>query len=217
MKAMILAAGRGQRMRPLSDYCPKPLLQVHGKPLLQYHIEALVNAGMTEIVINTCWLGEQIRAFCGDGARFGATIHFSDESPTALETAGGLRKALPLLGEQFVVINGDIHTDYDPAPLQAITLNREHCAHLVLVDNPAHHPEGDFALHNGFLASQGERLTFSGIGVYHASLFAGDKPAVEALGPILRKYCDQQRISAEHHKGHWSDVGTPERLQNLQA
>lgn len=218
MKAMILAAGRGKRMRPLSDFCPKPLLQINGKPLLQYHIEALQRAAINELVINTHWLAEQIHAFCGDGSRFGVQIQYSDEAPDALETAGGIARALPMLGEQFIVVNGDIFSDFEFKNWRNIKLSAEHPAHLLLVDNPPHHREGDFGITEAWLSHDLPRWTFAGIGVYHASLFAGfESEAVEPLGPMLHRSCGQQSISAEYYSGLWADVGSPERLQQMQG
>lgn len=218
MKAIILAAGRGKRMRPLTDHTPKPLLSVAGKPLLQYHIERLVKAGIQDLVINHAHLGEQIAAFCGDGHRFGARIQHSPES-TALETGGGIFQALPLLGDApFLVINGDVWTDY---PLSHIPQNLSGDAHLVLVDNPTHNPDGDF----NFLSSCGQlvepadensvRLTFSGISLLHPRLFANCNPGAFPLAPLLKAAVGHERVSAEHYCGLWFDIGTPERLQAL--
>jgi len=215
MKAMVLAAGRGERMRPLTDCTPKPLLPVAGRPLIEYHIEALVKAGFKELVINHAHLGEQIEAALGNGQRWGIDILYSAESPAALETGGGIFKALPLLGDApFVVINGDIWTDYDFSRL----CNLEHkLAHLILVDNPAHNPEGDFLLSNDGSCSEGrgERLTFSGIGVYQPELFAGCQSEAFPLAPILRSAMAQGRVSGEYYAGKWVDVGTPQRLDEL--
>jgi MurNAc alpha-1-phosphate uridylyltransferase len=231
MKAMILAAGRGERMRPLTDHTPKPLLRAGGKPLIAWHIERLVRAGITELVINHAHLGIQIEQELGDGGRFGATIRYSDEG-TALETAGGIAYALPLLGDEpFAVVNGDIYCDYDFAhlPQRAATLAAgSDMAHLVLVDNPAHHPEGDFTLQNGrvigsalstqhsALGTQHSALTFSGIGLYHPSLFAHIPRGSKApLAPLLREQIVLEKVSGEHHRGVWIDVGTPQRLEEL--
>ena len=213
MKAMILAAGLGTRMRPLTDHTPKPLLHVGGKSLIGWHVERLKHAGITELVINIAWLGEQIEAALGDGRRYGVRIQWS-RVDTPLETAGGILHALPLLGESpFVVVNGDIWTDYDfscltePAGL----------AHLVLVDNPAHHPQGDFGLDfHGHVHDNGsEALTFSGIGVYRPQLFQGLPAGVTRLAPLLRTAMRQQAVSGEHFRGRWWDIGTPERLRQL--
>ena len=219
MKALILAAGRGERMRPLTDATPKPLLRLKGKPLIEYHLAALARAGFDEVIINVAHLGEQIMAALGDGSRFGIPIRYSDERATgALETAGGIAQALPLLGEEpFVVINGDIHTGYSFVALKfAIT----HLAHLVLVDNPAQHPQGDFHLdEDGHVRAEGEpRLTFSGIGLYHPNLFAGLAPGSRAaLAPLLRHAMAVGEVSGEHYTGEWHDIGTPGRLAALDA
>jgi MurNAc alpha-1-phosphate uridylyltransferase len=214
MKAMILAAGRGERMRTLTDTTPKPLLKVAGKALIEYSIENLVRAGFDDIVINVAYLGWQIRAFCGDGSRWRAMIRYSDEGDRALETAGGIAKALPLLGDEaFLVVNADILCAYDLAALRTI---KPDLAHLVLIDNPPHHPQGDFFLHeNGLITEVGEpKLTFSGIGVYRPALFAniGDGQALK-LRPVLDQAVRQAGVSAEHFRGRWLDIGTPERLR----
>jgi len=212
---MILAAGRGERMRPLTDCTPKPLLPVAGQPLIEYHIEALAKAGFKELVINHAHLGEQIEAALGDGQRWGITILYSPESTGALETGGGIFNALPLLGDApFVVINGDIWTDYDLTCLRA----PEHkLAHLILVDNPAHNPEGDFLLSNDGLCSEGAGncLTYSGIGVYQPAFFADCKPGAFPLAPILKTAMAHGRVSGEYYTGKWVDVGTPQRLEAL--
>jgi len=214
MKAMILAAGRGERMRPLTDHCPKPLLQVGGKALIEYHIEALAAAGITEIVINHAWLGAQIESALGDGRRYGVRLNYSPES-TALETAGGIVQALPRLGETFVVINADIWSDY---PFARLPADPAGLAHLVMVDNPAHHPQGDFALQGDRVVEEGEpRLTFSGIGVYRAELFAALAPGVRPLGPLLRQAMLAGKVSGEDYRGQWWDIGTPQRLAQLNA
>ncbi|QEY23680.1 N-acetylmuramate alpha-1-phosphate uridylyltransferase MurU [Neisseria animalis] len=222
MKAMILAAGRGERMRPLTDTCPKPLLRVGSEPLIGWHLRRLKNAGITEIVINHAWLGGQIEAELGNGARYGVHIAYSPERSGGLETAGGIATALPLLGEQpFLVINGDVLTDIDfqTAFTAADGLSEQGLlAHLWLVDNPPHHPEGDFGLLPDGLAAadnkQGEALTFSGMGVYHPSLLK-HTPAHQAakLAPLLRAAMDNRQVRAEKHHGLWLDVGTVERLE----
>ncbi|MDT3736741.1 MAG: nucleotidyltransferase family protein [Denitratisoma sp.] len=220
MKAMILAAGRGERMRPLTDATPKPLLIAGGKPLIVWHIEALVRAGIREIVINHAHLGCMIEAALGDGARFGATIRYSPESE-ALETAGGIANALPLLGDApFAVINGDIACDFDYARLPAIARampDRHLQAHLVLAPNPPHHPQGDFALRDSRVLAEGEpKLTFSGIGLYDPRLFAGIARGAKAkLAPLLHMAMGDGAVSGELHSGRWMDVGTPERLSEL--
>lgn len=211
---MILAAGRGERMRPLTDTTPKPLLQVGGQPLIAYHIAALCGAGINEIVINLAWLGEQIQQSLGDGSRYGVQIQYSDESAGALETAGGIVKALPLLGEApFVVVNGDIFTDY---AYQGLPQQPDGLAHLVMVDNPPQHPGGDFVLSEGRLLAEGEpRLTFSGIGVYDPQLFSGCEPGPLPLAPLLRAAMARNEVSGEHYTGQWLDIGTPGRLAEL--
>ena len=213
MKAMILAAGRGERMQPLTDKTPKPLLKVAGKRLIEYHLENLAHAGVTEVVINHAWLGEQLPAALGNGERYGLNINYSDEGDTALETAGGIIKALPLLGEQpFIVVNGDIWTDYDYRQLS----ESDSLIHLVLVNNPEHHPQGDFVLQQGRLSSHGSpKLTYSGIGVYTAALFGGCVGGAFALGPLLRATMEKGQVSGEHYHGRWFDVGTPARLHEL--
>lgn len=228
MKAMILAAGRGERMRPLTDHTPKPLLQVGGKPLIVWHIERLVRAGITELVINHAHLGMQIEQALGSGSRLGAHIRYSAEV-SALETAGGIAQALPLLGnESFVVVNGDIYCDYDFTALPALARRMQSkgdLAHLLLVDNPPHHPHGDFALHESrilpespILAPQSCLLTFSGIGLYHPSLFSGIARGTKApLAPLLREQIACGKVSGEHYQGVWVDVGTPQRLTELDA
>jgi len=216
MKAMILAAGRGERMRPLTDHTPKPLLQAGGKPLIVWHIERLAQAGFRELVINHAHLGRQIEEALGRGERWGVRISYSDEGE-ALETAGGIANALPLLGDRpFLVVNGDVYTDYDFQRLRSQPMEGV-AAHLVLVDNPPQHPAGDFGLADGKLVEQGEeRLTFSGIGVYRPEFFASVAPGARAkLAPLLFAALASGQITAEHYRGVWVDVGTPERLQAL--
>lgn len=214
MKAMLLAAGRGERMRPLTDTTPKPLLEVAGKALIEYHLEALHRAGIGEVVVNHAWLGEVIEARLGDGRRYGLHITYSPEIPAALETAGGIIQALPLLGDApFLVINSDIWTDY---PLLRLPRAPDGLAHLVMVDNPPQHPAGDFHLQDGRLSAEGEpRLTYSGIGVYRPELFAGLPPGVRPLAPLLREAMQAGKVSGEHYTGAWFDIGTPERLAEL--
>lgn len=217
MKAFILAAGRGERMRPLTDHTPKPLLAVRGKPLIEWHLEKLAAAGVREVVINLGWLGERIPAQLGDGSRFGLSLAYSDEGWPALETGGGIHRALPLLGDQpFLLVNGDVFTDLDFAALIARGLAHGELAHLVLVDNPVQHPEGDFGLSEGRITELAPRLTYSGIALLHPALFEGCKPGAFALAPLLRRAIATARVSGEHHAGLWSDVGTVERLQALQ-
>lgn len=223
MRAMILAAGRGERMRPLTDTLPKPLLQAGGKPLIAWHIQRLVAAGIADIVINHAWLGERIEAALGDGRQFGARLVYSREQ-SALETAGGIARALPLLGgAPFLVVNGDIWCDWDPAQAgQAARLLDDGArqAWLLLVDNPSHHPGGDFhLLDDGTVASTGgTRLTFSGVGVYHPSLFAEIASGTRApLAPLLFQAIAGGRVRGARHAGCWIDVGTPQRLAELDA
>jgi N-acetyl-alpha-D-muramate 1-phosphate uridylyltransferase len=216
MRAMILAAGRGERMRPLTDHTPKPLLQVGGKPLIVWHIERLAQAGIREIVINHAHLGQQIEQALGDGSQWQLHIQYSPEQ-TALETAGGIAQALPLLGEQpFLVVNGDVFTDIDYASL---ALPAAKLAHLVMVDNPLQHAQGDFALEYGLVKEAGDnKLTFSGVGVYHPHLFQNvvrGQPA--KLAPLLKAAMQQALVSGQHHSGVWHDIGTPERLQQIDA
>ncbi len=215
MFVMILAAGRGERMRPLTDTTPKPLLAVGGRPLIEWHLQALAEAGFRDVVINHAWLGAQIEQRLGNGERFGLRIRYSPEPAGALETAGGIVNALPLLGDgPFAVINGDIWTDYPLAQLPRSL--GEDLAHLVLVDNPPHHPQGDFALQGGRVVADAEpRLTFSGIGVYAPQLFAGLEPGVRPLAPLLRAAMAERRVGGEHYRGRWFDIGTPERLAEL--
>jgi len=214
MKAMILAAGRGERMRPLTDRVPKPLLEVAGKPLIQYHIEALREAGFAELVVNHAHLGAQIVARLGDGRAFGVRIDYSPEPAGALETGGGIRQALPLLGAgAFVVVNGDIWTDY---PYRHLGREPEGLAHLVLVDNPRHHSDGDFQLRAGVVAAEGDTcLTFSGIGLYRPELFAAVPQGRFPLAPLLRSAMQAGQVSGEHYRGRWMDIGTAERLAEL--
>jgi MurNAc alpha-1-phosphate uridylyltransferase len=211
---MILAAGRGERMRPLTDQIPKPLLAVRGKPLIQYHIERLAHAGIVEIVINLAWLGSMIRGYLGDGARFGVSIDYSEETPHALETAGGIFRALPKLGPAaFLVLNGDVFTDY-PLAQAALAPGRE--AHLVLVPNPPQHPTGDFGLEHGMaVPSAPLQYTFSGIAVYRPEFFAHCVDGAFPLKPLLLRSMAARRCSAELFGGLWSDVGTVDRLKAL--
>ncbi len=213
MRAMILAAGRGERMRPLTDHLPKPLLPVGGKALIEHHLDALARAGFVEIVINHAWLGDKIEAALGDGQHYGVRLRYSAEQAGALETAGGIRQALPLLGDEpFVVINGDVLTDYPFAKLRG-ALATAHLAHLVLVPNPAQHPQGDFALKAGLACSEGpNKLTFSGIGVYRPAFFREVPAGPQKLAPFLRAAMARQQVSAECYDGYWADIGTPQRL-----
>lgn len=211
---MILAAGRGERMRPLTDHTPKPLLRVGKHALIEHLLFALTAAGFSEFVVNHAHLGAQIENELGDGARFGARIEYSPEPQGGLETAGGIFRALPLLTtDPFVVVNGDIWTDFPFARLHAPLTG---LAHLVLVDNPAHHPTGDFALDGSQVRDdRAPRLTFSGIGVYRRSLFQDCQPGKFPLAPILRAAMQRGLVSGEHFRGGWADIGTPERLAEI--
>ncbi len=213
---MILAAGRGERMRPLTDQVPKPLLEAGGKPLIQHHIEALREAGIIRLVVNHAHLGEQLVQALGDGRQFGVSISYSAEPEGALDTGGGIRQALPLLGDApFLVVNGDIWTDFPYATLSAC--EPAGLAHLVLVDNPAHHSEGDFGLRGEhvLLDKDVNKLTFSGIGVYRPRLFAAVGAQRFPLAPLLRAAMDAGQVSGEHYRGDWMDIGTPQRLAEL--
>lgn len=247
MRAMILAAGRGERMRPLTDTTPKPLLRVGGKPLIVWHIERLVTAGIQDIIINHAWLGEKIESELGDGSTFNARLTYSAET-TALETAGGIARALSFFNnEPFLVINGDVWCDWNPVQAVAVSqaLARHHAqAWLLLVDNPAHNPEGDFLLPcsendptyaltsphalipischavqlrtSQIKTDQTMSLTFSGIGIYDPRLFRQVQPDQAApLAPLLRKAISENHVIGSHHHGKWMDVGTPERLKSL--
>ncbi len=220
---MILAAGRGERMRPLTDRCPKPLLEVGGRPLIAWHLRRLAAAGIRDVVINHAWLGDRIEAALGDGAAYGLRIRYSAETE-ALETAGGIAKALPLLGDgPFLVVNGDVWCDWDPGRARSIASQLDALGWLcwcVLVANPEHHPRGDFALRDGRLRAgdDAERLTFAGIGIYRPELFAAVPPGGRApLAPLLREAAARGLAGAERHPGRWVDVGTPERLAELDA
>lgn len=232
MKALILAAGLGERMRPLTDRTAKPLLEAGGRPLIAWHLEKFAAMGVSEVVINTSWLAQQFPQVLGDGRRWGLQLHYSYEGPSPLETGGGMHHALALLRDganpeaPFIAVNGDIWTDYDFVALPSEPAGD---AHLVLVDNPSQHPAGDFMLgDDGRLAIDGEpRLTFAGIGVYRPSLLDGWKQVIGAaegsdqepprfkLAPLLRAAMSRGRVSGEHHRGRWTDVGTPQRLGEL--
>ncbi|MEE4292532.1 MAG: nucleotidyltransferase family protein [Xanthomonadales bacterium] len=216
MRAMILAAGRGERLRPLTDRMPKPLVEIHGKPLIVHHIEALSGAGFREIVINHCHLGDMLMDALGDGSEWGVNIHWSGERPAALETGGGIFQALSLLGNgPFLAVNGDIWTDYPFARLRAVKCDR---AHLVMVPNPAHNAAGDFSLQHAVVREKdGQRLTFSGIAVYHPRLFNGCEPGRFSVVPLLRKAMRQQIVTGERYDGEWSDIGTLERLEAIRG
>ncbi len=214
MKAMILAAGRGERMRPLTDTTPKPLLDVAGRRLIEYHIQNLVAAGITELVINHAYLGEQIEMLLADGSVYGVSIQYSPERE-ALETGGGIFNALPLLGDApFVVVNGDVWTDY---PFQQLPDSIAGLAHLLLVNNPEHNPLGDFALRDGLVSATAEpKFTFSGISILRPEIFADCQPGIFPLAPVLRQAMQIGKVMGEHYAGGWCDVGTPERLQQLE-
>ena len=214
--AMILAAGRGERLRPITDTTPKPLLRVRGQPLIERHVMGLVRAGVERIVINLAWLGAQIRDYLGDGTRYGVTITYSEEQPRALETAGGIIRALPQLSPgPFAVVNGDIYTDF---PFETLEVASDRDAHLVLAPNPPQHPLGDFGLDRGLaLARAAAQYTFTGIAVYRCAFFAGCPDGVSPLKPLLLRSMAAQRCSAQLYTGVWEDVGTPERLRVLNA
>jgi MurNAc alpha-1-phosphate uridylyltransferase len=214
MRAMILAAGRGERLRPLTDELPKPLMEIGGKALIEHHLESLSEAGFREIVINQGHLGDQLPACLGDGGRWGVHILWSDEQPSALETGGGIFKALPLLGAgPFLVVNGDVWTDYPFARLRAVKCD---WAHLVLVPNPDDHPEGDFALAGARVQEQAaDRLTFSGLAVYHPRLFGGCSPGKFSVVPLLRAAMRDHVVTGELYRGAWNDIGTAQRLSDL--
>lgn len=211
MRAMILAAGRGERMRPLTDHTPKPLLKAGGRALIEHTIDRLVAGGITEIIVNTAHLGEQVELYLGEGTRYGASIRYSMECE-ALETGGGIFRALPLLGDEpFLVVNGDIATDFDFGSLREREIR---LAHLVLVKNPEHHPLGDFGLEDGLAREGGDmRYTFCGIGVYRPRLFADCVPGRFALAPLLRQAMALEQVGAELFPGFWMDIGTVDRLQ----
>ena len=216
MKATVLAAGRGERMRPLTDTTPKPLLKLGSQTLIERHLRALAQAGVREIVVNLSWLGERIRTALGDGSAWGVAIHYSEEGPVPLETGGGIFQALPRLGpEPFAVVNGDILTDFRFATLR---LPEDAMAHLVLVDNPAHHARGDFSLERGRVVLPGKRtFTFSGVALYRPEFFTGCAAGRFPLLPLFKRAIGSNALSGEHYTGTWSDVGTPQRLAELQA
>ena len=214
MRAMILAAGRGERLRPLTDTVPKPLVEAGGKTLIEYHLDSLAAAGFREVVINQGHLGDLLPQKLGDGSSWGINIHWSDEQPEALETGGGIFKALPLLGTApFLVVNGDVWTDYPFGRLRAVKCD---WAHLVMVPNPPHNPEGDFSLQGAILGETGSSsLTFSGLGVYHPRLFANCRPGKFSVVPLLRNAMRDHLVTGELFRGGWSDVGTLGRLEEL--
>jgi MurNAc alpha-1-phosphate uridylyltransferase len=216
MKAMLLAAGRGERMRPITDSLPKPLLQVGDRALIAWHLAALARAGIREVVINVSWHGQQLRTALGDGREFGVHISWSDEGPVPLETGGGILRAVPLLGPgPFLVVNGDVWTDVD---FGRLGLASGAHAHLVLVANPPHHPHGDFGLEGDLVVERAaQRLTYSGIGVYRPEFFAGCTDERFPLLPVLQRAIAARLVRGELHRGEWCDVGTPERLARLRA
>jgi len=212
MRAMILAAGRGERLRPLTDDVPKPLIEIAGKPLIEYHLDSLAAAGFREIVINQGHLGDLLPQKLGDGSRWGVNIHWSDEQPEALETGGGIFKALPLLSTApFLVVNGDLWTSFPYSRLRAVKCS---WAHLVMVPNPAHNPAGDFALAGARIREHGERkLTFSGVAVYHPRLFDGCQHGKFSVVPLLRLAMANHLVTGDEFQGDWNDIGTLERLE----
>jgi N-acetyl-alpha-D-muramate 1-phosphate uridylyltransferase len=216
MKAMLLAAGRGERLRPITDSVPKPLVRVGGRPLIAWHLAALARAGIREVVINLSWLADQLRAALGDGRAYGVSITWSDEGPVPLETGGGIFRAVPLLGPgPFLVVNADIWTDIDFA---ALALETTSLAHLVLVPNPPHNARGDFGLDGDRVVSRDtERATYSGVGLYRPEFFAGCTAERFPLLPLLNRAIAAGRVTGELHRGAWSDVGTAERLAQLEA
>jgi MurNAc alpha-1-phosphate uridylyltransferase len=214
VKAVVLAAGKGVRLKPLTDSTPKPLIEVRGKPLIVHHLERLRDAGFTQLHINTSWLAEKIQAALGDGTRYGVHIHYSYEGPEPLESGGGLFRMLPALGrEPFLVVNGDVFTDF-PFETLKHKLKSDFLAHLVMVPNATHHPQGDFHLSPaGHLRMEGEpKLTYSGIGVYKAEFFQDCRAGKFPLLPLLKQAMAQEALSGEHYAGVWSDVGTSESL-----
>jgi len=216
MRAMILAAGRGERLRPLTDSIPKPLVELGGRPLIEYHLQALSAAGFREIVINQGHLGDQLPDALGDGCRWGVHIHWSVEQPEPLETGGGIFQALPMLGNgPFLVVNGDIWTRYDFGRLRAVKCD---WAHLVMVPNPAYNRSGDFALTGARVRETGPgKRTFSGIAVYHPRLFAGCRPGKFSVVPLLRTAMEDYVVTGELYAGDWNDIGTIERLEAMRA
>lgn len=216
MKAMILAAGKGERMRPLTLTTPKPLIPVSGMPLIEYHIRALAKAGFTELVINHAWLGQQIEDYLGNGQQFGISIQYSAEGEP-LETGGGILKALPLLGEQpFLIVNGDVFCDY---PFKQLKHSINHLAHLVLVNNPSHVANGDFGLTQDHIVLNEavQKYTYSGIAIINPKLFANCTEKTFKLAPLLREAMQQQQVTGELFTGDWVDVGTIERLKQVEA
>jgi MurNAc alpha-1-phosphate uridylyltransferase len=216
MRAMLLAAGRGERMRPITDSTPKPLVRVGGRPLIAWHLAALARAGIREVVINLSWLGAQVRAALGDGRDYGVSITYSDEGPVPLETGGGIFRAVPLLGPgPFLVVNADIWTDIDFA---AVALEEHAHARLLLIPNPPHHPRGDFGLEGDLVVTRDtDRYTYSGVGVYRPEFFGGCSPGRFPLLPLLNRAIAAGLVRGQVHRGEWCDVGTAERLASLDA
>lgn len=215
MKVMILAAGRGERMRPLTDKLPKPLLEVRGKALIIWHIEKLVESGFKDIVVNIAHFGYKIPQILGDGSRFGVNISYSDEQESgALETAGGIKKALSLLGDEpFLVVNGDVFCDYE---FDSSFELGDKLAHLILVRNPEHNPKGDFGLDGDLVINEDEvKYTFSGIAYYSPKLFSNIESGKKSLAPLLREFIKEKKVSGSIHKGYWHDIGTPQRLEEI--
>jgi N-acetyl-alpha-D-muramate 1-phosphate uridylyltransferase len=214
---MLLAAGRGERLRPITDTLPKPLVAVAGQPLIVYHLEALARADIRSVVINLSWLGEKIRAALGDGSRYGVRIAYSEEGPVPLETGGGIHRALPLLGpDPFLVVNSDVWTDMDFS--RVLTLEEGADARLLLAPNPSHHPRGDFGLEGDFVVErEAGRFTYTGIGMYRPELFAGCAPGKFPLLPLLKRAIAARRLRGEVYRGEWLDIGSPERLAWLDA
>lgn len=211
---MILAAGRGERLRPITDGIPKPLVEVRGKSLLERHLEHVRSAGITEVVINIDWLGDMIRECVGTGERYGLEVAYSDETGNVLETGGGIHKALPLLGDEpFLVVNADVYTDM---PVPEVDLAGNEVGHLVLVPTPDYSLHGDFDLDDGLVRNSDQpRYTFSGVAIYRPEFFAGCEPGRFPLAPMLREAADAGRLSGSVYHGDWADVGTPERLAAL--
>jgi MurNAc alpha-1-phosphate uridylyltransferase len=211
-RAMLLAAGRGERLRPITDSLPKPLVEVAGKPLIVYHLEALARAGVSDVVINLSWLGEKIRAALGDGAAYGVRITYSEEGPIPLETGGGIHRALPLLGPRpFLVVNSDVWTDMDFG--RVLTLEEDAHARLLLAPNPPHHPRGDFGLEGDFVVERAsDRFTYTGVGVYRREFFEGCEPGKFPLLPLLQRAIAARRLRGAVYRGEWLDIGSPDRL-----
>ena len=216
MRAMILAAGRGERLRPLTDTTPKPLLDIDGRPMIEHHLEKLAVAGFREVVINLAHLGDMIRDRLGSGSKWSLNIHYSEEPEGALDTGGGIYQALPMLGDSpFAVINGDVFSQYPMSRLRAIKCDH---AHLVLVPNPPHNPEGDFVLQGGYVSPEGQpRFTFSGISVYHPRFFKDAPGGKFSVVPMLRAAASLQKVTGEVYRGAWHDIGTIERLETAQT